>query len=585
MKNRTVPLFPTSSPDPLDRWILWALGALALAVYAPALGAGFLFDDHHLVVENAYLHDPRLLWRFFVQPLSSTEVSSGMYRPLTMATYVANYALHRLQPFGYHLLNLLLHVVNGTLVYRLLRLMLPSVAAASAAVVAALFVIHPAHVNAVAYVAARSTLLATTGVLVSLWAYRRSALPAQHGRAWYLLAVAAFIGALGAKEIGIVTPALIVLADLTVWSSSTDQRELVRSTWRRWLPLLLVGAAYLWWRHLLTGAIGPTEPVRPGWFNLGASCLAVWHYLWFLVAPDGLCLARVVTAPTRAADPAALAAMAGYAGLLLLVVWWLRRQPVAACALGWFLIALFPSHPMGSLFLTAADHHVYLPSLGLCIAVAVFLDAGWRRWRRRMVWLLAVLLTGYGAVTWHRSVCWGDEVCVWASTVRHAPHSIFAWNNLGQAYEARGRLDDAERALLTALRLGGNDRGAIIGNLGHLFAARGLHATALPLWHLAVTYSPRTPLLLNGWALSLSRLGRHDEAAAIYQRAIDANPAIVEAYNNWGVDLALQGRLQEAIVVFRRGLPWDDGRTHLRRNLAQALAAAGAPSAAQDARP
>ncbi len=575
----------TTSAALIDRWVPWVVGALVVLVYAPVLRSGFRFDDHHLIVENALLRDPRLLWQCFTRPLTSTEVTSGMYRPLTIASYMADYAVGGLAPAGYHLVNLLLHAVNAWLGYRLVRLMRPQVSAPAVAAVTVLWLLHPAHLNAVAYIASRSTLLATCSVLTALWAYRRSVLATSRSAAWYALALLACVGALGAKEIGIVTPALIVLADLTVWAAPGERDALRRWPWRRWRPFLLLGLAYLGWHYRLTGALGPAVAVRPGWFNLGASCLAVWHYLWFLVAPAGLCLTRVVHVPTQAADPLALAAMAGYVALWLLVVWWLRRRPVAACALGWFLLALFPTHPMASLFLTAADHHLYLPSLGFVVAAAVVVDALWRHGGRCVTWALAALLIICGTSTWQRSRCWADEVCAWESTVRQAPQSVIAWTNLGQAYETRGRLDDAQRALLSALRLGGIERGAVIGNLGRIVAARGQQETALPLLRLAVAYSPRTPLLLHALALALSQTGRYDEAATCYRRTIEANPAIAEAYNNWGADLARQGRLTEAIAVFRRGLPWDHEQTSLRRNLAQALAAVGPPPPARETPP
>ncbi len=123
----------TTSAALIDRWMPWIVGALAVLVYAPVLRSGFRFDDHHLIVENALLREPRLLWQCFIRPLTSTEVTSGMYRPLTMASYTADYAVGGLAPAGYHLVNLLLHAVNAWLGYRLVRLMRPQVSAPAVA--------------------------------------------------------------------------------------------------------------------------------------------------------------------------------------------------------------------------------------------------------------------------------------------------------------------------------------------------------------------------------------------------------------------------------------------------------------------
>lgn len=555
-----------NSTVPEDRWLPWILGALALALYAPALSAGFMFDDRHLIVENPFLRDPRALWQSFIQPRTSTGLASDMYRPLTTATLMANFALGGLQPFGYHLVNLLLHWCNGVLVYRLLRMILPKAAWVAALVGAACFVAHPLHSNAVAYVASRSTLLATSGVLLAFWAYRQSRCDKPQRRGvWFASALAAFIAALGAKETPIVVPALVILLDVTVW------QETPRRAWRRWLPFVLIGLAYLCGRRLLIGAVGPLETVRPGWFNLGAACTAVWTYLGMLVAPRGLCVTRVVEVPTHVGDPVALAAMAGYAALLITVVLWIRRRPLWAASLGWFVIALVPSHPIASLYLTAADHHLYLPSVGAMIALAAITDVGWRHRRRLTTVACTAVITACGVVTLQRSLLWRDEVRVWESTVREAPRMVMAWNNLGEAYQRHDRLEDAERAYLHALRLGSLESGSIIGNLGRVISMRGTHATALPLLQLAVTYRPRSPSLLTALGYALSQLGRYDEAEAQYRQAIAIDPAFVDAYQNWGVDLALQGQSTQAAAVFRDGLRWNRGRVELRRNLARAL--------------
>ena len=571
----------------LDRWLPWGLGALALLVYVPALGGGFLFDDHHLVVENAFLREPRTLWRFFLHPLTSTQVAGDMYRPLTTATLMLNYACSGLRPFGYHLLNLLLHVVNGLLVWRLLRLLLPERSTWAAAFGAALFLLHPVHSNAVAYVTSRSTLLAACGVLGSLVAYRISRSAPRARTPWRLLSLAAFTGALLSKETGIVLPGLLVLADLTVWSHRLPGQP--KAGWcsrnglpvgdlrqvAGWMPFLALSAGYLLWRWLSLGTIGPMVTARPGWFNLGTACQAVWRYLQLFLAPDGLCLTRGVAVPTRMDDPVAMGAMAGYVALMALVVWWLHRRPLWACALGWFLVALFPSHPMGSLHLTAADHHLYLPSVGLVLASAALVDEGRRRWRRLTSVAVVIVLALCGLSTWQRSWLWRDEVGVWESTVRQAPQSAIAWSNLGLAHEARGRLDAAEHAFLQALRLHSGDYALVIGNLGRLMALRGDPATALPLLRLANTYQPEAPFLLSALGFSLSRLGRYDEAEVMYRRAIARNPATAEAYNNWGVDQARRGHPEAAIATFHRGLAWGVGGTDLRRHLGHTLAAQG----------
>lgn len=575
MKNRSGGAALASA----DRWLPWLVGALVFLVYAPALRGGFLFDDRHVVVENAFLREPRTLGRFFLHPLTSSGVAGDMYRPLTTATFMLNYAWGGLRPFGYHLVNVLLHLLNGLLLWRLLR---PAFSPRVAAFGAALFLLHPVHSNAVAYITSRSTLLAAAGVLGALVAYRISRTTRCRRAVWRLLSLAAFAGAMLSKETGVVLPGLLVLLDLTVWRNGEAHPERRAATWRRWMPFLLLGAAYLLWRRWAIGAIGPTVAVRPGWFNLGASCQAVWRYVGLFVAPDGLCLTRQVAVPTRLDDWWANGAMLGYVGAIALTLWWRQRRPARACALGWFLIALFPSHPMGSLHLTAADHHAYLPSVGLVLGATALLALLHRRWRLVAAWGAAGVIVLAGLATFQRSRLWRDPVRVWESTVRAAPGYALALNNLGLAYERQGRLDDAERAFRRALRLDGSEYAMVIGNIGRLYAMRAAPATALPLLRLADAYQPETPFLMSAVGFTLSRLGRYAEAEVMYRRTIARNPAIEETYNNWGVDLALQDRRAEALAMLQRGLPYDNGETTLRRNLGLLLYEAGRPKEAAE---
>lgn len=542
-----------------------ALLAVGLAAYLNAMRADFAFDDYHMIVHNNHIKDLHLLPRaLLTSEISSVPLLRGMYRPVLMASFAFNYAFARLNPVGYHIVNLLLHWLNAVALYALMTTALPGIAPIAAGLSALGFVLHPLHSQAVTYISSRSALLATTWYLAAILGYatwRRTGEPGAWR--WPAAAWASYLLGLGSKEIAISLPGVIVL-----WEVVVGRRLRQPARWRAvlgaWLGFAVIGLAYLAWRRHLIGAIGVVHHVRDPLVNgltqlvVGVFFLRLW--LW----PSPLTVDRAFPAIATWAHPWAILALVGLAALVAWGVWWRRRRPAALFGVGWFLVAFYPVALASSLNQVAAEHHAYLPSVGWHVALAAALSA-WlrhrprdRHRRRRLVIVLAIpILVAAGIATVRRTADWRNGFTIWSSAVRSAPASCRAHANLGVEYEARGQLEAALVEYETGLRLATTpvEEATVRNNLGNLYARLGRTDEAEAEFRQAIVLSPHDQALYwNNLGLLYKDRGRLAEALEAYDVALRLRPDLTEAHLNRGVAHFLQGATEAAEADFQRAI-------------------------------
>lgn len=411
----------------LTRPLPWLLLATGLA-YLNALAAGFQFDDFNVIVDNPAVHSLAAWW----------EGMPGM-RPLLKLSYVLNWQADP-GPAGFHAVNLLLHLVNVALVWRLTdHLPAPAgqVGGLRARILATLlFALHPIQTESVTYVSGRSmTLMATFG-LAGLLAWLEA--PARtRPRLWYGLAGLLLAAAILTKEVAVVLPLTLLL--------------LCPHGRARLAPLLLAGL----FLAILFGLFGYqrllTEPMPRGLAaNLLSEANAVYYLLGQLFRPHALNI-----------DPE-LPELAGWSLLSIVQVAglaaaaaaaWLGRQrwPWLTFAVAWFIILLLPTHSLIPRLDLASERHLYLAVLGPFWLAAVGLAAlpGRAAWR-----LAAVGLAVAGITFTHlRNQDYRDEVSLWRQTTALAPGNARAWNNLGWAYHLAGKREAARQAFRRALAI------------------------------------------------------------------------------------------------------------------------------------
>jgi hypothetical protein len=503
------------------RWLLpFLIASVTFIVFIPVLRNGFVdWDDDRAFLQNPHyrgLGVSELSWMW-------TTIYMGQYRPLTWMTYGADYVLWGLKPRGYHLTNLLLHIANALLVYRVARRLLehagrelmpsggPSGLTLAAGTAALLFAIHPLRVEPVAWVSARADMLAGLFLLLAVLAYLR------HGAGFEALAL--YWLSLVAKPLGLSLPVLLVVLDVYPLrrlggGPGRWVGPIVRGVWTEKVPFLAVALAAVF-TAFLSKAPDTVSIERYRLMNSIAEMMFSFAFhLWKTLVPFGL--SPLYERPFRSdpfAWPFLLSGMVVLALSGVLIVS-RRRWPAALAVWVCYLALLAPTSgiiPFGVQM--AADRFTYVS----CVGWALLAGGGiWWAWRTcRIGWLgtlaiallMVVVLASLGVLTWQQVQVWRDSETLWTHALSLDPKSAVALNNTGRILRGKGH--DAEA-------------------LGHFRSALQLRPDlAEAHYNLGVV---------------LARQGKLREAVEHYREALELKPTLWEARNNLDAVLNQTGR-------------------------------------------
>lgn len=574
---------PSPAPPPRERppWPLLLPLALAALAYARVLHGEFLFDDLHAIERNPAARDlgnwMRAAWGSLL----------GAGRPVTDLTYALNRATGGLDPFGYHLVNLAIHLAVVVLAWRLareiLRLAGAERAGGIAVAAAGLLALHPLQSEAVSYLSQRSEALASglylAALLLLLGAARRGRTPA--GLAAGLGALVAFALALGAKAVAVTLPAAWLL--LAGMVPGPDGRASL-GPWARRLalvaPLALLDAAFA--ARTLVALSGRPDagfsvPGAGGGSYLLTQGEVLLTYLRLLAWPAGQSVDWQFPLSPGLSDPAAVAA-----GLVLLligaaagVLWWRARRRadaagaagrVAAFGVAWFFLLLSPTSSVVPLADPLAEHHVYLASLGLFLAAAV---AGERLLARlpggrravAAVALVGAAWVALGLALHRRNAVWETRVALWTDAVGKSRDPWRAHLFLGHAWLERGDPAAAAREYRAALALLGGRypdmQGRALQGLGTSLQRAGRAGDAVEPLRRAAELRPGDGGALASLAVALWKAGDREGAERAAARALRDDPDAGDALQVVGALRLERGDLPGAREAFARAVRAD----------------------------
>jgi protein O-mannosyl-transferase len=529
-----------------------ALALLTLAVYAPVRHHGFIsLDDTVYVTENPHvvggLTAPDVWWAF-----TGFSAQAPTWHPVTWLSHMLDVQVLGLDAGRHHLVSALLHAANTVLLFFLLQAM--TTRTWPSAMVAALFGVHPLHVESVAWIAERKDVLSTLFWLLTTLAYVRSV--RRPGRGRHAAVVVLYAFGLMAKPMLVTLPVTLLLLDwwplnrLDGASRADDDR--VRGRWRRWIPLVVekwplfllaaASSAITVAAQRRGGAVAAFETI-PFAARLANACLSCVAYVRQTFWPSGLSLyyPHPGAAVPAGAALGALIAMCGLCGLAWRQA---RSRPHLVVGLAWFLVTLAPVIGLVQVgFQARADRYTYVPVIGLFVAVvwecALVVGDGARR-RGVAAVIAAVVVASLGVVARAQVERWSDESSLWTQALAENGDNFYAHYSLGR------------------IRL-----------------RSGQAAEALPLLERAVALAPWFAGAHDARGMALSRMGRIDAAIQAHQQALQLEPASVEARANLGLALEEQGRVAQAVSVYREALRLDPGRATLHASLGHALGAQG----------
>ncbi len=562
--------------------VVAALVAITLLVYLPVSHYDFVrLDDPDYVTANppvvGGLTWAGVAWAF-------TTGHAGNWHPITWLSHMADVQLFDLNAGAHHVTNLVLHVANALLLFGLLRRMTGAVGRSAA--VAALFAVHPLHVESVAWVAERKDVLSTFFWMLTLWAYVAYVRRPRWTR--YLAAIAFFVLGLMSKPMLVTLPFALLLLDVwplaraprrepTPGAEAVSPRDELAApgspphtvTWPRLvlekIPFFLLAAASSALTFVVQQrghAVGGLDAFPLG-LRVGNALVSYVAYIREVLWPVNLTVLYAFpgTLSTWTVAGSGLVLALLTAGVAYLS----RRRPYFAVGWLWYLGTLVPVIGLVQVGVQArADRYTYVPAVGLFIIAAWGMADVLPRWGARRYVLpsaAALVIVGCAAVARGQVAVWENSVTLWSHVVRIARAENA---NRGTA-ASRAELPDQARLGEALADL----------NLGLALADADRLSEAIDSLSEAVRLEPDYARAHADLGLALARANRDDEAIAQYSEALRLQPDMADVHNNLGVQLAQHGRVEEARRHFEEAVRLDPGFELAQVNLGLALARTG----------
>jgi Tfp pilus assembly protein PilF len=553
------------------------LAAITWLIFGQTLAHDFVnYDDEVYVYDNAKvaagLSPQNILWAF-------THTVCANWHPLTVISHMLDCQLYGLKPAGHHFTNVLLHTIAVILLFLVLRQMTGGLW--RSALVAALFAIHPLHVESVAWISERKDVLSAVFFMLMLGAYTRyiRALSLTS----YLFVLLFFAFGLMSKPILVTAPFVLLLLDY--WPlkrfvsetaaklghrNRTESRANIRRIFLEKIPLLFISfascaATILAQRHFI-------DPIDRLSFaeRLGNAAVAIIVYLRQLVWPSGLSIfyphpRHGLSAVQVSMAPLSLLAVSAAAFI------YRRKHPYFPTGWFWFLGMLVPVSGIVQVGTQAhADRYTYLPQIGLYILVTWFIADIVSSWRHQRVLLSTAMVSSIVILmwpAWKQTSHWRDSRTLWTHALAVNPENDTAHNGLCNLALRQNRFEEAVFHARKALQVRPDSADAH-SNLGLALLGTGQKAEALIEFRKVIETSPARPRVHYNLATLLLDSGRIEEAIAEFQKELQIQPEFVDAQNNLGIALEQKGALDDAVTCFQKAIELDPRRPKTHYNLA-----------------
>jgi hypothetical protein len=525
-------------------WTLIGAAIIIVAIcYANSVPNGFILDDYQIVKVNPAIRTIAPL-QFLKTAYWGNESRAGIYRPFTVLSFALEYPLWHGWAGGYRLTNLLLHTINGLLLFLIARAMLQS--SAAACVASAIYLAHPVHTEPVVGLVGRSELLAAMFFLIAWILFR------QHKTVFCAIA---FALALLSKENAIAFPAVMVLDVLF----SEPSVYALKLEWKRLSTLAGVAVLYLYVRFLVLGSVGVPKinQYLDGQMTFSqrelTSARAFLKYFQLLIAPIDVTgdydFNSIPVADIK--DWTAWLGVGAIALTFVFALWIWKRQPMLSFAGLFFYLTMLPtSNWIMPTSLVMSERALYLPSFGICLIAGLLWTKISNHRIRNLTAVGAMMLAGVLCIA--HNYIWRDELTYFGNLVRVFPENIRGRQGYGVALVEAGRLEEGREQFVAGLRIKRN--APLLVGLGDALVRidRGC-GRARPVLLEALTIQPNDPF--GRWLLGtcFEGEGRIGEAEAAYRQAVQdtqfPDPKLLSA---WGRSLEKTGRVAEAQEAYRR---------------------------------
>lgn len=528
----------------------WLAAALIIiigfAVYANSLRGQFIWDDDTLIKENVLLRSWNNIGRFFTTDIANSGGTlSSSYRPLQMISYTADYSFWKLNVFGYHLTNILLHILAALGIYALIAFLFKNKLLGW--ITGILFAVHPIHTEAVAYISGRADILSLLFILSCFLIYLQPSYFSHRMGIRLAIIFLIYSAALLSYEGSLGFPLLLL-----VYHFSFNEKI----KWREFITVLTAGAAYIILRVSVIKLFIPVTFYVSFLERLSGFFAAVTNYIRLLLLPLNLHMEYGIQWFSYANPQVIIGMLIVIAGM---IVFWKQRgkgDKLVSFAVGWFFIGLIPvANIIYPIHVYMAEHWLYLPSIGFFLLAAKAIMNICRRKNQRPLIIGACvgLLCFYGYLTIKQNVLWRDPVSFYLYTLKYAPNSQRVHHNLGIAYRELEQYDKAiasfEKSIETAPNVSKGYQA-----LADIYFKMDKYDEAAAQYDRVIALNDRDGSAYCGRGVMYMHMNKQDEAIASFKKAIELNPDFSEAYNNLANVYASDKKFEEAAKLYKKAM-------------------------------
>ena len=520
-----------------------------------------LYDDNLYVTENEHvqkgLSREGLSWAL-------TATDAGFWHPLTWLSLMLDYQMYGLNAGGYHWTNVLLHMANTVLIFLVFFRM--THATWMSALIAALFALHPLHVESVAWISQRKDVLSAVFWFLTMLAYVYYA--ERPGICRYLVVVSFYVLGLMSKPMVVTLPVVLLLLDY--WplrrfpsrfyhfmdTVKFTEASLLRLIVEK-IPLFILAAGLTGLTFYTEGKIGALKSLEMFPLEVRAANAIVSYagYIWKTVWPNNL----AILYPHLGMLPWWQVVLSGaiLALTTIFVFYNIKRYPFLFTGWFWYVLTLIPviglvqigGHAM-------ADRYTYIPLIGLFVIMAwggSHVLSGWRYGRGVLFISWGIALSILAVSSWYQVQYWRDSITLFQHAIRVTERNYIMYNNLGGAFFQQGRWTEAMACFEKSSRIK-PDYADAFNNMGFVMALRGKQDEAILYYLKALKSKPDSEKAHNNIANALAAQGKLNEAVYHYREALKIRPNDADIHNNLGMALARQQHIETALYHFRESL-------------------------------
>ena len=557
--------------------IILAVGAIA---YCNSFHNEFLWDDRPLIVDNTNIKSFHNVTRVFEKGIFEESGGFNFYRPMHMLVNMLDYSIWKLEPFGYHLTNFILHFAAACLVYWILLYFLKE--GLVALFLSLIFIAHPSATEVVTFISTRADALALVFILASFILFIKSRRP---------VSLLFFALACLSKEVAVMFPVFLFLFLL-------NRKKSVLSSWP-YFAISLGAMALRYAAFKNTESLFINTACIPLYIRLINFPLIIAKYVFMFAAPGPFVFERTVTVyPSLLNMPVLLSVTAALPAVFFLVKFYRSRTALGAM---WFLAFIFPVSGIIPINAFLYHHWLYIPSLGLLMILGDIIIRIYKKAPRYILFIAAaailILLT---LLTLKQNNYFKDEVTFYEETLKKTPQSARIHYNLGLVYIEKGLIQKGIDSFKKAIELRPGYAEAYV-NLGYTYQKMGRNREAqlwfekgaaaapmsyLPYYYLANLYSDTgrlkesiefykkalgiktdKPSIYYDMAVACDKAGDIKSAEAAYRKTLELDASYTNACINLGALLAQEGRPENAKEVWERGLKREPDNPDLKKNL------------------